>query len=371
MSEPGPISASAAETGDPTFAVIAAPEAAPLFWHGSRVGVDSAWYGHVPFGHWIVAATRPRNLVELGTHAGVSYFAFCEAVFRCKLSTRCLAIDTWQGDAHSGFYGEDIFMDLSAANHARFSAFSELLRSTFDDALAYVPDGSVDLLHIDGRHLYEDVRHDFHTWKPKLSPRAVVLFHDTNVRDRNFGVWKLWAELVRAYPTFEFLHEHGLGVLAAGDDVPAPVARLCRTADDGAIALIRERFAFLGQLIRLEAVEARQRRTIEDQRRAIGNQQQAIEAQQRAVQQQYDAIVANERIRAEQQRTLDQTLAAERELRAENAAAKSELAACRAELEKTLSELDAAHHEREAARGARASARSFRGLLGLSRPERR
>ncbi|MBB5753413.1 hypothetical protein [Prosthecomicrobium pneumaticum] len=42
----------------------------------------SAWWGHVPFAHWFVALLKPRSIVELGTHTGVSFTAFCEAVQR-------------------------------------------------------------------------------------------------------------------------------------------------------------------------------------------------------------------------------------------------------------------------------------------------
>ncbi len=226
---------------------LADPSLDPLFWRAERLGAPSAWWEHVPFAHWLVCATAPRVLVELGTHTGVSYAAFCQAVARAGLGTRCHAVDTWCGDPHAGLYGPEILEELRSFHDERFGIFSTLLQCTFDEALDFIEDNSIDLLHIDGLHTYEAVRHDFDSWMPKLSERAVVLFHDINVRREDFGVWRVWAELRRQYSGFEFVHGYGLGVLAVGSEVPAAVSNLCDLADPAAIAMIRTRFAGIGE----------------------------------------------------------------------------------------------------------------------------
>ena len=166
----------------------------------------SAWIEHVPFGMFIIDLLRPNMIVELGTFLGVSYCAFCEAVNKLRLNSKCYAVDTWQGDEHGGFYDEDILNDLRSFHDPKYGEFSQLIQSNFDDAVKYFSDSSIDLLHIDGLHTYEAVKHDFETWFPKLSQRSVVLFHDINVRENDFGVWRLWEELRNQFPFFEFFH---------------------------------------------------------------------------------------------------------------------------------------------------------------------
>jgi hypothetical protein len=216
------------------------------FW-APRELPSSAWLRHAPFAFWLVDALRPNVLVELGTWRGFSYLVFCQAVSQAGLSTRCHAVDTWRGDEHTGFYGDEVFESVRRLHDRRYSDFSRLIRATFDDALAEFADGSIDLLHIDGRHLYEDVRHDFESWQPKLSSRAVVLFHDTQVKERDFGVFRFWDEIKRQYPHFEFIAGFGLGVLGYGPDLPDNLKTFFAAAqDETANKIIRHTYSCLG-----------------------------------------------------------------------------------------------------------------------------
>ena len=209
-----------------------------------RVHVPSAWYEHVPFAFYLTEVAQPKCLVELGTHNGVSFLAFCQAIQLLSLDTKTFAIDTWKGDEMAGYYGQEVFDDLRTYHDSRYGKFSSLLRMTFDEGVDYFSDGSIDLLHIDGLHTYEAVKHDFENWYRKLTPHAIVIFHDTNVHENNFGVWRYWEELKQKYTSFEFFHGHGLGILTIADNFP-PGLRV----DKNGVTLnkFRNFFAVLGQ----------------------------------------------------------------------------------------------------------------------------
>ncbi len=219
-----------------------------------RLCPPGSWVGHIPFAFWLVAQSEPRLLVELGTHTGNSYFAFCQAVLASRLPTRCFAVDTWEGDTQAGYYGEEIFAEVSQHNEQHYAEFSTLVRSTFASAVNSFADGSIDLLHIDGLHTYDAVREDFETWQPKLSDRAIVLFHDTSVRlDEGFGVWKFWEELTEQYPHVHFDHSNGLGVLLVGKSRTGRLERLFGEDDKGgSLHRMKGLFTSLGRSLELE-----------------------------------------------------------------------------------------------------------------------
>jgi len=187
----------------------------PIFEFEEKLkGVAHPWSGHKYFAYDLVANIRPKKIVELGTHYGVSLWSFCQAVKDQNIETEINAIDTWKGEKHSGFYGEEVFGKVNDIKRGFYPGLKiNLVRKTFDEAVSDFKDNSIDVLHIDGLHTYEAVKHDFETWLPKVNKNGIVLFHDIKVGEDDFGVYKLWEELKKRYITIDFFQSYGLGVL--------------------------------------------------------------------------------------------------------------------------------------------------------------
>jgi hypothetical protein len=238
----------------------------------------TAWIEHVPFAFWLVDILQPKTIVELGTCTGVSYSAMCQAVKSLALPTRCFAVDTWKGDEHSGLYSEDIYRDFAAFHDLHYNSFSRLVRSTFDEAVPHFEDGSIDLLHVDGLHTYEAVRHDFEFWRAKLSSNAIVLFHDTNVREHNFGVSRFWSEVSRKHRHFTFLHGHGLGVLSLGNKHSNALKVLFDANKDPRVCnFVRELFSYLGRATNLSSGRDAHTRALENAIAELDTHKRALE----------------------------------------------------------------------------------------------
>lgn len=194
-----------------------------------RILPPFSWVGHMHFVSWLFQTFKPRTFVELGTHTGNSYFAICQTIEENNLQSLAYAVDNWEGDQHSGYYDNQIYNDVHNYNEEHYANFSKLMKTEFDQAVKFFDNGSIDLLHIDGHHTYEAVRHDFETWLPKLSRGAIVIFHDTAVMDRDFGVYKYFDELNQNYPlSMKFSHSYGLGVLQLNNHSSNFLDRLVR-----------------------------------------------------------------------------------------------------------------------------------------------
>lgn len=178
-------------------------------------GDRSFWTGHFSFASWIIRELSPAIFVELGTHTGASYFAFCQSVQEHKLNTKCHAVDTWERD--------ETYSSVNLYNSENCSGFSSLMRMMPDKAVGHFSNDSIGLLHIDGLHSYETVKNDFESWMPKMAKGGVILFHDTNAEGGEPRAGQFFKVLKAEYPHhLEFTHGNGLGVIQVKlDDEPA------------------------------------------------------------------------------------------------------------------------------------------------------
>jgi hypothetical protein len=174
---------------------------------------DSGWLGHLAISNFLVKLVRPKIYVELGVHNGNSLLAFCNASKQIGSETVCYGIDTWDGDDFTGAYDPIIFSQLkNLVDQNNF--ICHLVKSRFDDALHSFEEESIDILHIDGGHSYEEVKNDFNSWLPKVAKDGLILIHDISVKDNSFGVWRFWDEIKVEYLNIiEFDHSNGLGVV--------------------------------------------------------------------------------------------------------------------------------------------------------------
>jgi predicted O-methyltransferase YrrM len=154
---------------------------------------DEAWELHE------AARTHPAaglglTAVELGSWLGRSTVAIATGV-RDRGSGVLFAVDPHRGTAlHRATGVADTFASFTA--NVRSAGVEDQVRAIREVSLAArerFGDAPVDLLHVDGSHLYEAVLADIEAWSSVLADAAIVAFHDA--RDEP-GVARAVAERV-------------------------------------------------------------------------------------------------------------------------------------------------------------------------------
>jgi predicted O-methyltransferase YrrM len=137
---------------------------------------------------------KPKLIVELGTRGGESTFVLERVASLCQAFFVSVDIEDCSG---SSAYAQWRFVkkdDIQFA--AEFSAWCQ--KEPINP--------SIDLLFIDTSHKYEHTVKEINSWFPWLSPRAKVIFHDTNLRyyyfrkdgSLDFSGWKAERGVIRA-----------------------------------------------------------------------------------------------------------------------------------------------------------------------------
>lgn len=184
------------------------------------------WSGHRAFVYDFMRYFKPESVVELGSHYGCSAFTFCQADKDFALGMDMYFVDTWQGDDFTKKYDNDVYTVFSKTVESFYSQQRvNMLRMTFDEAAQRFGDKSIDLLHIDGSHHYDDVKRDFETWLPKVKDSGVIMLHDVSsdiVLGGIMGSHTYWGELKERFKNcFEFDFSWGLGLIFLSDEMYA------------------------------------------------------------------------------------------------------------------------------------------------------
>lgn len=174
---------------------------------------QTAWAGHILYIYNQIPIWKPKTIVELGVYLGHSLATMAESCLDNKLDTKLYGIDHFMGDEHSGKFGTEI-EDIATKCLSEYPNVT-LIKKSFNRALEDW-DGAIDLLHIDGRHFYDDIKEDFTNWSKFVPKGGHIILHDTQVTERGFGIKRFFAELKEEHPEWKFgerLNSNGLGIV--------------------------------------------------------------------------------------------------------------------------------------------------------------
>lgn len=157
----------------------------------------------------LIELIRPQLIVQLGV-APTSYgTVLCEAVAALGTTSRCLIINTTPEDE------SEAVKAWWAGRERLYDGFLQRLPQAA--ALAQLADGTIELLSLNGEAPYAALRSCLETWVPKLSPRAVLVFHNLQAHG---GGLKLWKQQASRHPHLALPYAGGLGLLAPGELPP-------------------------------------------------------------------------------------------------------------------------------------------------------
>ena len=212
--------------------------------------VETSQLAHVPFAMTLVDVARPQRIVEVGTCTGVLYSAFCQAVKELGLGASCVGVRHEDGTCAQA----KLHSIWATAQKELYSNYSQLISKSPEQAGELFPNGSIDLLHLNGECSFNK-RTDLEQWLPRMSSRGLIMVSNKNIGDSSSGVVEVWRDLKNRFRTFEFTHGGGLGVAVTGKDSSGALKGLLPTSEPAA-SLVREFFRQQGLRVRLNASAA-------------------------------------------------------------------------------------------------------------------
>lgn len=232
------------------------------FWipvHTVKPPSQSIFY---PVVSWLAEAAKPASVLAFGGREPGLRPALRDAVVRLGLKTTCVLVEPFEdtGADRAGF--EASFPKDWEIRPRQFREFARFERGSIERIIEAFPDRSIDWIQPAEFYGADCFQRDLEAWRPKLSPRAMLLVPRAGVWEKKGGARGFLEEISRHHPSFLFDHGDGLGLVGLGS---APSARVQALFDADKIPEVRDAiraaYSRLGRGL-AEAADADQERRV-------------------------------------------------------------------------------------------------------------
>jgi len=140
--------------------------------------VSSSGYKEMKLWYRLARYFEARNILELGTHIGVSTYAW-------SLGTKG-KVTSVEGDAALAEFAREQLAKFDVRN-------ADIVHASFDEFLD-TASGTYDIIFLDGDHSYERTLHYLRRLKPLMHDDTLLIIHDIHWSP---GMRKAWYEIIR------------------------------------------------------------------------------------------------------------------------------------------------------------------------------
>jgi cephalosporin hydroxylase len=160
----------------------------------------------------MVSDLRPRALLEIGTFRGGTLFVFSKLAAE---DATIISLDYWR---YTPVYSPVFHSFCRKSQKLHVVRGDSRDPAHFSRIKSHLPNGTLDLLFIDGNHAYEMVKSDFELYSPLVRPGGMIAFHDIITRHPGCNVPQFWTEIKDRHRHLEIVEDRkrdwgGIGVL--------------------------------------------------------------------------------------------------------------------------------------------------------------
>lgn len=182
--------------------------------------------GHIPVITLLTRLANPNIVVDLGVSKSSVLEAASSAVKHFKLDTSCYGVFDGKEDSSNSEI-EHVLKSISN-NYPQSTVIIGNPKKTVD----LFVENSIDILTISHLTDRKNINKVISEWTPKVSSSGIIIITTINHPNHNDPFKICWQNLKKEFPSFELLHQFGLGIVFVGKEQKPLIKDLINNLQD-------------------------------------------------------------------------------------------------------------------------------------------